>query len=192
MVDLDEPTIIALLKRGSKPPPVFFDGGYKQAAVLIPFIHTENGWELLFTRRADGLQEHNGQVSFPGGAVDSNDNSLMDTAIREACEEIGLCNEHIRILGCLPEHISITRYRIYPFVGIVKKRFIPKLSVAEVNRLFSIPLEWLADETHREERLYRNKDGIVSPVIIFDPYDGEVLWGITARITLDLLSVLGL
>lgn len=162
-----------------------------QAAVLIPMVRQDDAWHLLYIRRAHSDQDrHSGQVAFAGGKKEPEDDDLENTALREAQEEIGIRPEDVSILGALNHHHSITRFRITPVVGEIPWPYPLMLDAQEVARTFTIPLEWLADENnHRIE--YRKLDDHQSiPVVYFDEFDGELLWGATARMTLSLVRAL--
>ncbi len=164
----------------------------RHAAVLMPLFVDEGEWKVLFTRRSDVVQDHKGQVSFPGGAADASDESPEDTARREMFEEIGIHPEAVDLLGRMNDMPTITSYLITPIVGVISWPVKLEANPDEVARVFSIPLCWLANETHHEERLYRLPDGSEHPVIYFSEYDGELLWGVTARIVLEFLALTGL
>ena len=163
----------------------------RPASVLIPLLQYEDEWHILFTRRHPDLPEHSGQVSFPGGRMDDGDASPEETALREAWEEIGLRPGDVTILGRLHEFLTITNYLVTPVVGVIPWPYPLHLSEEEVSRAFTIPLAWLADRANYEERP-RIIPGPFPPipVIYFHPYDGEILWGATARFTLSLLNTL--
>ncbi len=164
----------------------------RRAAVLMPLVRVNEDWHLLFTRRSETVQDHKGQVSFPGGAVDPGDTSCEGTALREAHEEIGLPGDKVELLGRLPQMRTITEYLITPVVGIAPWPFEMKLSPYEVERVFTIPLTWLAEERHYEEKMVMVRNARQERVVIFEPFDGEILWGITARLTLNFLRLLKL
>lgn len=164
----------------------------RSAAVLVPLLCQNGAWQLLFTRRTEQVPHHKGQVSFPGGAYEPGDENLVQTALREASEEIGLQPADVRILGELSDLPSVSNYLITPIVGRITRPFDVKLSKYEVSRVFTIPLEWLADARHWEMRPYQAADGQIYEVIYFQPYDGEILWGATASMTVLLLQTLGL
>jgi len=155
------------------------------------------GWHLLLTRRSDRLAEHRGQVAFPGGRCDPEDLTPEATALREANEEIGLPPNQVEILGRLSNMWTITNYRITPIVAVIPWPFPVKLAKHEVSRVFTIPLAWLADPSHYEIRI-RTIPSPYSlqlksesyPIIYFHPYDGEVLWGVSAEITKNLIRLL--
>ncbi len=164
---------------------------YRQAGVLIPFVRDLDRWHILFIRRSDHEHDHHrGQVAFAGGKFEEHDQNLEQTALREAQEEIGLLAQHVEVLGQLNYHYSITRYKITPVVAHINQwpySFIPDPN--EVARVFSIPLSWLADSAnYRIEQQHRY--GKSFPVLLYDEYDGEVLWGATARMVQSLISCL--
>lgn len=161
----------------------------KCAAVLIPLVWHEDEWHLLFTRRTDKVESHKGQVSFPGGACDEGETTPEQTALREAEEEIGLDPNEIRVLGRLTNLITITYFRVTPVVGVIKWPAVFRVGEHEVARVFTIPLGWLANSSNRWQF---DRAGTTRSLIAYHPYDGELLWGATARITVDFLKVLGL
>ena len=161
----------------------------KCAAVLVPLVWYDEEWHLLFTRRTDRVESHKGQVSFPGGACDEGETTPEQTALREADEEIGIQPAGIKVLGRLANLITISYFRVTPVVGVVRWPTVFRVGEHEVARVFTIPLSWLANESNRWqfEIPGRNRS-----VIAYHPYDGELLWGATARMTVDFLKVLGL
>jgi 8-oxo-dGTP pyrophosphatase MutT (NUDIX family) len=161
----------------------------KCAAVLIPLVWYDDQWHLLFTRRTDTVESHKGQVSFPGGACDEGETTPEQTALREAEEEIGLDPKAIRVLGRLSNLITITYFRVTPVIGVVRWPAVFRVGAHEVARIFTMPLAWLANPSNRWqfEIPGRNRS-----LIAYHPYDGELLWGATARMTVDFLNVLGL
>ena len=161
----------------------------KCAAVLVPLVWHDEEWHLLFTRRTDRVESHKGQVSFPGGACDDGETTPEQTALREAAEEIGIQPVDIKVLGRLANLITISYFRVTPVVGVVRWPTVFRVGEHEVARVFTIPLAWLANESNRWqfEIPGRNRS-----VIAYHPYDGELLWGATARMTVDFLNVLGL
>lgn len=166
-------------------------GEPRPAAVLIPLLRKEGEWHVLFTRRTATLAEHSGQVAFPGGRADPHDTGPEMTALREAREEIGLQPEDVQILGRLREFLTITNYLVTPVVGQIPWPYPLRVAQDEVVRTFTIPLAWLANPAHYEERQRALPAPYGSvPVIYFQHYDGELLWGVSASFTLALLDIL--
>ncbi len=171
-------------------PEILKSPGLLEAAVLVPFIRKEDKWNLLFTLRTTLVKDHKGQVSFPGGSRDSADYSLLGTALREAWEEIGLEDKAIKILGKLPGFISVTNYFITPFVALVDYYGPFIIEKKEVEKIFLVPLTWLADKSNWELRDYDRGYGKLEKVILYKPFEEEVIWGITAYIVQELLKTL--
>jgi 8-oxo-dGTP pyrophosphatase MutT (NUDIX family) len=163
------------------------------AAVLLPLVWWKEGWHLVFTRRTEAVENHKGQVSFPGGGCEVGESTPEQTALREAGEEIGLDPADVRLLGKLNDVLTITRYRVTPVVGVMPWPYPIRPEPAEVERVFTLPLDWLANPRNWDEKSVSPPGSSRSfPVIYYHPHDGEILWGATARMTHNFLSVLGL
>jgi len=160
----------------------------KCAAVLVPLAFSGGEWHLLFTRRTDRVQSHKGQVSFPGGACDAGETTPEQTALREAEEEIGMQREDVQVLGRLSKLITISSYRVTPVVGIIPFPYAFKVAGVEVARVFTIPLLWLSDRNNYWEFVLRDSE---RSLITYHPFDGELLWGATARMTVTFLKTIG-
>src|SRR5512147_1279512 len=158
--------------------PVHPDVHLKCAAVLVPLVFFQNEWHVLYTRRTDRVQSHKGQVSFPGGACDDGETTPEETALREAEEEIGMRREDVTVLGRLSQLVTITSYRVTPVVGVIPFPYAFKVAGVEVARVFTIPLLWLSDRNNYWEFFLRDSD---RSLITYHPFDGELLWGATAR-----------
>ncbi len=160
----------------------------KCAAVLVPLVWHDEEWHLLYTRRTDKVESHKGQVSFPGGACDDGETTPEQTALREAEEEIGINPKDVKVLGRLANMITITYFRVTPVVGVVRWPTVFRVGEHEVARVFTIPLGWLANPSNRWQ--FERSD-LKRSLIAYHPYDGELLWGATARMTVDFLNILG-
>lgn len=173
-------------------PADLLSGTPQPAAVLIPFLQFDNAWHLLYIRRTEKAEDrHGGQVAFPGGRADPTDVDPVHTALREAQEEIGLNPAHVRVLGRLNDILTITNYRVTPVVGVIPWPYPIELQSSEVSRAFTIPLDWLADRTNYDVKTRTLPDPFEPlQVIYFKPYDQELLWGASARITQILLQAL--
>lgn len=160
----------------------------KCAAVLVPLTFALDEWHILFTRRTDRVQSHKGQVSFPGGACDEGEIAPEQTALREAEEEIGMRREDVTVLGRLSQLITISSFRVTPVVGVIPFPYAFKVANIEVARVFTIPLLWLSDRNNYWEFFLRDSE---RSLITYHPYDGELLWGATARMTVTFLKTIG-
>jgi 8-oxo-dGTP pyrophosphatase MutT (NUDIX family) len=169
----------------------FLTGDPRLAAVLIPLLKVNSGWHILFTRRSASLPEHSGQVAFPGGRSDPHDTGPEHTALREAWEELGILPTDVQVLGRLNDFLTITNYLVTPVVGQIPWPY-PLIPAAhEVSHYFTIPIDWLADPANYRE-IERNLPPPNTPmqVIYFNEYNGETLWGASARFTLTLIEIL--
>ncbi len=173
-------------------PPELLTGDSREAAVLVPFVRIEQAWHILYIRRTQFAGDrHSGQVAFAGGKRDPQDASLVQTALREAEEEIGIAAKDVNLLGSISHHHTISEYQVTPFVAEMPWPYPLKLDEVEVARAFTLPLSWLAEKSNyrTEERLHPDSNR-PWPVVYYDYYDGELLWGATARMTLTLIDVL--
>lgn len=160
----------------------------RPAAVLVPLTYREE-WHVLLTRRTETVANHKGQVALPGGAQDPEDVDLIATALREAEEELGIPPTAVEVLGTLDPQPVISGYLVTPVVGMIPADLPLRPAGAEIARVFTVPLTWLADPRHVRVE-YRQWAGMQYPVYFYEPYEGEVIWGLTARILRNLLSIL--
>jgi 8-oxo-dGTP pyrophosphatase MutT (NUDIX family) len=166
---------------------------FQPASVLIPLLRKEEKWHILFIRRTVMEQDrHSGQVAFPGGRWDPEDKDAEEAALREACEEIGLCTDDVQLLGQLNDFITISNYQVTPIVGVIPWPYDLTPSQEEVDRIFTIPLTWLADSRHYKTTARELPNGDSLPVIYFQEYDHETLWGASARFLVEFLEILDL
>ncbi|WP_158970100.1 CoA pyrophosphatase [Paraglaciecola sp. L3A3] len=150
----------------------------KAAAVLLPIIEHNNQLSVLFTLRAKHLKHHAGQISFPGGKQEITDNSLLDTAIRETQEEVGILPSQIEVIGSLPLYRTISRFEVTPFIGFVNSPLTLIIDKNEVDSTFEVPLPYLLDQNnHLTHWVKRNKT--LQP-IHFIPWQQHTIWGATA------------
>jgi 8-oxo-dGTP pyrophosphatase MutT (NUDIX family) len=169
--------------------PVKPDTLLRCAAVLVPLTLFQDEWHMLFTRRTDRVESHKGQVSFPGGACDEGETTPEQTALREANEEIGVRPADVRVLGRLSQLITISSFRVSPIVGVIPWPYAFKVAGFEVARVFTIPLLWLANRNNYWEFSLKESE---RSLIAYHPFDGELLWGATARMTVNFLKTLDL
>ncbi|MFU8795957.1 MAG: NUDIX hydrolase [Dehalococcoidia bacterium] len=149
------------------------------SAVLIPIFSRQGQYHLLFTERSDEVDFHKGQVCFPGGKQEPADSTLLETALREAEEEISLRARDVEILGELDDMPTITtNYVISPFVGFIPHPYPFKIDSREIREVFSVPLSFLADDANFREDTWSYE------------YEGHVIWGATARILRQFVELL--
>jgi len=167
--------------------PVGIDDQPYDAAVLAPIVDRDGEDHLLFTRRADHLGEHPGQMSFPGGGAEPTDDSLLETALREASEEIGLEPEEAEVVGQLDDIRTVTEYAVTPFVAHVPDREYER-DDNEVAEIVTLPLSGLLDPANFE---YERRDHPYYGDIVVHYFhvDGYTVWGATGRILVQLLEL---
>ncbi|MEW5723093.1 MAG: CoA pyrophosphatase [Thermodesulfobacteriota bacterium] len=162
--------------------------GLRPASVLAPFHPAPEGLSLVFTKRTAHLDNHSGQISFPGGMRDQEDLDPLTTALRETYEEIGVRPEDIEVWGRLNQEATITGFSVAPFVGLVPYPYPFKLADFEVERLIIVPLAHLMDPDYFGEDLYYM--GGRDYKTYKYTYKDDVIWGATARIVHNLLTLL--
>jgi 8-oxo-dGTP pyrophosphatase MutT (NUDIX family) len=165
-------------------------GNRNAAAVLVPIFERADEPHIVYIRRSDRVESHRGQVAFPGGRVDPDDATLLDAALREAHEEVGIPPRSVDVIGALPTMSTLTSGIIVsPFVGAIPASTAMMPSPDEVAEIFDVPLSALRDPRYRGEFEWRRERGPASrfPAIL---YGGQTIWGLTLRITLNLLEIL--
>lgn len=170
-------------------------GGLIRAAVLAPLVLRPEGVTVLLTRRTDHLSVHAGQVSFPGGRIEPDEDALS-TALRETEEEIGLARDHVEIIGRLDSTTVRARFDVTPYVGLVAPPFSLTPNVHEVAAIFEVPLAFVRDKSNFEVRA-RNAvaaapatSGSGNTHFWAFEYGGHLVWGATASILVNLSEVL--
>jgi 8-oxo-dGTP pyrophosphatase MutT (NUDIX family) len=174
-------------RRPRVPPP---GSDTRRAAVLVPIIVEGEDARVVYTVRKDHLADHAGQISFPGGSKEARDGSLLETALREAEEEIDLSPELVEVVGELEEmYIPPSNFRVSPFVGLLPPGAEMVLAPDEVEEIFTVSLATLsANETFRKMLWRREGRDYEVPVFAIE---GRNIWGATAAMTAALLARLG-
>ncbi|MHB8380952.1 MAG: NUDIX hydrolase [Candidatus Binataceae bacterium] len=180
------------LARTEPPPRDLLANNRKAAAVLVPILERAGELRVVYIRRSDHVESHRGQVAFPGGRVDPGDATLRDTALREAHEEVAIPPHAVDVLGPFPVESTLTSGIIVaPFAGVIAASTPMRPSLDEVAEIFEVPLSALRDPRFRGDYEW-SRDGKGAsaskyPAIL---YGGQTIWGLTLRITLDLLAIL--
>ena len=180
------PLLIRLHERLAQHQPSAVSGwNYPEAAVLLA-ITREQEPQLILTRRADHLNTHSGQVAFPGGKRDPEDASLLETALREAWEEIRLPPEQVEVLGQLGELISLHGIRVTPFVGLIPPDLDLQPCEQELDQVFKVPLHWLMQDlrTHTDQIQVQDQTWYVPSY----QWQEHTLWGLSAMMLVELLQ----
>jgi 8-oxo-dGTP pyrophosphatase MutT (NUDIX family) len=159
-----------------------------EAAVLVPLVDRAGELQLLFTQRTAHLDDHAGQISFPGGRVEAGDASREVTALRETAEEIGLAPQLVAVLGRLPDYEIPSGFRITPIVGWVEPPFALNPDPFEVAAVFEAPLEHFLDAARYQRRQYRFRGRHRHYLAI--PFEGRYIWGATAGMLYNLCRML--
>jgi 8-oxo-dGTP pyrophosphatase MutT (NUDIX family) len=162
----------------------------KPSAVLIPLYQKRGHYYIVFIRRTETVKSHKGQISFPGGARDTNDRTLLHTAIRESREEIGLHTKDIEVIGELDDEITTTsNYVVTPFVAMIPWPYRFKKNEDEVAEIMEVPIKVLLEKGCLKSN---NETLNGKPIDSYTYYyQGKVIWGATARILQKLLDIIG-
>jgi 8-oxo-dGTP pyrophosphatase MutT (NUDIX family) len=159
------------------------------SAVLIPIYKKQGEYHILFIQRTDRVKDHKGQISFPGGAYEEGDDNLLQTALREATEEVGLAAEDVEVIGQLDDFRTIgSGYIISPFVGRMPWPYQLKVDEWETEEVIEVPISALLDDSN----VSQDKDILEGEEIVqyYYHYQDKVIWGATARILNQFLGIL--
>lgn len=160
----------------------------RPAAVLVPLVRREAGLTILLTQRTDHLYDHAGQISFPGGRSEAQDESPAATALRETFEEIGLPPSHVEVLGLLPEYTTVTGYHVTPVVGLVISPPTLSLDAFEVAEAFEVPLTFFLDPVNHQRNTLQYQGRTRHYYAM--PYESRYIWGATAGMLMNLYAFL--
>lgn len=160
---------------------------FEHSAVLIPLLQDKGELKVLFTKRSDLVLHHKGQISFPGGGVEKEDNSLEETALRESREEIGLFEKDVEMLGRVDDSYTVvSNYIIHPYVGMIPYPYEFRINKIEVARLLFVPLKTFLpenmDNSHELDNFTYH-----GPTYHFN---GDTIWGATAMIMENFIEIL--
>lgn len=166
---------------------ITMESGPVPAAVLLPLFVKNGEYHVLFTKRTERVNHHRGEISFPGGCSDPEDESSLATALRETWEEVGIDPAHIEILGVLDDFYSIHHYLVTPYVGLFPADYPLRINGGEIERVIEVPLPHLL-----RPEIFRNEDwswkGRTTPVYFYTYLQDEI-WGLTAAILKQFLDI---
>ncbi len=152
----------------------------RPAGVLIPIREIDGELRLYLTKRSSALKHHPGQIAFPGGKKDEGDATIVDAALREAREEIGLPRDAVNVIGTLPFHETVTSFEVTPVLAVIKRDFTPIPEPGEVAEVFHVPLAHVLNASNFaiQSRRWRGTRRHYYTV----PFGPYYIWGATARI----------
>lgn len=183
-----DPTGAALARLPGAVAASWFPRPLVPAAVLVPLVDRPAGLSMLLTLRTDHLDDHPGQISFPGGRSEPDDVSPRQTALREAGEEIGLRPASIDVAGYLDPLAVITGYAVTPVVGFVAADTALRVDAFEVAEAFEVPLDFFLDEAN-VRHVRRTVRGQTLPFVEYH-YQARRIWGATASMIRDLTEII--
>lgn len=160
--------------------PVIMEEAKKAAVSVIIQEESSKDPHLLLIKRNEYDGHHSGQMAFPGGKMDQTDENLIQTAIRESFEEIGVALEPVGLIELLPVWVKVSNFVIYPYLTIINKKLEFEINKREINRIFEIPVTQFKDSKNlRAHRISIEGIDYWSPYFEFE---GEIIWGATALI----------
>jgi len=165
------------------------EGTPVEAAVLVPLVMRPEGLTVLLTQRTAHLNDHAGQISFPGGKIETTDEDAIAAALRETEEETGLSREYVQVLGGLPRYLTATGFAISPITALVEPGFTLSPDTFEVAEVFEVPLSFLTNPANF--RLHRAElaDGTTRQYYSA-PWNQYFIWGATAAMLLGMCQIL--
>ncbi len=165
------------------------EGTPVEAAVLVPIVMRPDGLTVLLTQRTAHLNDHAGQISFPGGRVEASDIDVRATALRETEEETGLSRSFVECLGGLPRYITGTGFSVNPVTALVQPDFTLSPDAFEVAEVFEVPLSFLTDTANYRFHQVKLADGALRQYYSV-PWSQFFIWGATAAMLLGMCQIL--
>ncbi len=160
----------------------------RPSAVMLIIYPKNEGYSILLNKRSEEVEHHKGEISFPGGAKDPEDNTMLDVALRETHEEMGICPKDIHVLGELSEVSTNSGFVINTFVATIPYPYKFQISSAEIAEVIEMPLESILDQTNRREEAWVDEERLARGFIY--AYNGHLVYGATARILSQLVTLL--
>lgn len=165
------------------------EGTPVEAAVLVPIVLRPEGLTVLLTQRTAHLNDHAGQISFPGGKIETTDADAVAAALRETEEETGLKREFVEVLGGLPRYVTSTGFAISPITALVEPGFTLSPDRFEVAEIFEVPLEFLTNPINFRLHRATLPDGSTRQYYSA-PWNQYFIWGATAAMLLGMCQIL--
>ena len=156
--------------------------------MLLPIFDWQGQYHVLFIKRTETVREHKGQISFPGGTCEDADDTLLETALRECYEEIGLSREDVEVLGGLDDEVTTTsNYIVTPFLGMIPWPYRMVRNKEEVDEIIEVPIPTLLEKGCLQSDTEVLNGKVVASYAYH--YQGRVIWGATARILNRFLDI---
>jgi 8-oxo-dGTP pyrophosphatase MutT (NUDIX family) len=185
---LDNSSEVLWPTRAQCPGVLLSDPSLTPAAVLILLFHNNKGHHLVLTKRSIKVEHHKGEICFPGGKQDPNDSTLLQTALRETHEEIGVRPEDVKLLGALTPTATTSGFAISPFVGQIPYPYYLQVNKKEISEVIEVPLSIFFDPTSLRTKAICTSDK--QTTIVSYIYGTHTIWGATARIITELVGLL--
>lgn len=185
---MEEFETLIKLKLGNRKEIRIVHPSFRPSAVLMPFFLEDNEIKVLFTIRHKDLKHHKGEISFPGGKKDDEDKDLIETALRETKEEVGIDRNQITILGQIDDLFTLTRYIVTPYVGIIKGKFKITTSDKEVFRVIKVPLSIFGKNGFFQEEGWE-QNGMSHPIFYYY-WRKNIIWGATAYMMNQFMEIM--
>ncbi len=183
--------IDTLVSRLQAHEPKTIDANLPEAGILVPVTRNLKDPSIILTRRAQHLSTHKGQVAFPGGKFDEEDGTLLNTALRECHEEIGVAPQQVEVVGSLSQVVSLHGIRVTPYVGLVDEHIPLTPNLDELDSIFKVPISFIeqAEPKRRDRMTYK---GLALSVPSYDyEHQDELyeIWGLSAIVLVELVNV---
>ena len=186
---LEDRTITAVRRVLAENPKKALDGSSLEPAGVLLLLYPRDGeYRVLLNRRTDTVEDHKGEIAFPGGRMEKSDRTLLETALRETQEEMGIDPEQVEVLGELDDEVTISNYVISPYVGTIPPSSRFKPNDREVAEVLEVPVGSLADEGSVRYEAKIAQGGVQESRSYV--YRGELIWGATARVLDRFLGLL--
>jgi 8-oxo-dGTP pyrophosphatase MutT (NUDIX family) len=181
---IESPIQRAIARQEKRP---IIDTTMAQAGVMVLVYDKESAPHILLNKRSQYVEKHKGEIAFPGGAREKSDSTILDTALRETWEEMGISPDDVTVLGELDDIVTISDFVVTPYVGTIPTGydFSPNIEVAEV---IEVPVAALLDTAHLRDDV-RIVDGSTRRRATY-AYDGHLIWGATAMILEGFVQIL--
>jgi len=183
--------IEALVRRIQSHKPTTIEADFPEAGILVPVTRNAENPKIILTRRAEHLNTHKGQVAFPGGKFDQEDGCLLNTALRECHEEVGLAAHQVEVIGQLSQVISLHGIRVTPYVGLVDEGVELTPNLNELDSIFQVPVSFFRQAQPKRRDRMTFRDMALSVPSYDYQYQGEnyEIWGLSSIVLMELMNV---